>query len=122
MKPSSSSRIYNKADKSASNSLNPSIFEGLVTLCAPDAVCFSRHIPHASGRILAERFCVIGTLRSNFLLHKKKQVRALSHKPAFDLYPHAYQSLYSNHTFTTLIDRFTSLRFGRISVIKGTYL
>ena len=101
----------NKADKSASNSLNPSIFEGLVTLCAPDAVCFSRHIPHASGRILAERFCVIGTLRSNFLLHKKKQVRALSHKPAFDLYPHAYQSLYSNHTFTTLIDRFTSLRF-----------
>ena len=45
-----------KADKSASNSLNPSIFEGLVTLCAPDAVCFSRHIPHASGRILAERF------------------------------------------------------------------
>ena len=36
---------------------------------------------------------------------------ALSHKPAFDLYSHAYQSLYSNHTFTTLIDRFTSLRF-----------
>ena len=34
--------------QSASNSLNPSIFEGLVTLCAPDAVCFSRHIPHAS--------------------------------------------------------------------------
>ena len=63
--------LYNKADKSASNSLNPSIFEGLVTLCAPDAVCFSRHIPHASGRILAERFYVIGTLRSNFLLHKK---------------------------------------------------
>ena len=61
----------NKADKSASNSLNPSIFEGLVTLCVPDAVCFSRHIPHASGRILAERFCVIGTLRSNFLLHEK---------------------------------------------------
>ena len=61
----------NKADKSASNSLNPSIFEGLVTLCAPDAVCFSRHVPHASGRILAERFYVIGTLRSNFLLHKK---------------------------------------------------
>ena len=61
----------NKADKSASNSLNPSIFEGLATLCAPDAVCFSRHIPHASGRILAERFYVIGTLRSNFLLHKK---------------------------------------------------
>ena len=60
-----------KADKSASDSLNPSIFEGLVTLCAPDAVCFSRHIPHASGRILAERFYVIGTLRSNFLLHKK---------------------------------------------------
>ena len=60
-----------KADKSASNSLNSSIFEGLATLCAPDAVCFSRHIPHASGRILAERFCVIGTLRSNFLLRKK---------------------------------------------------
>ena len=60
-----------KADKSASNSLNSSIFEGLVTLCAPDAVCFSRHIPHASGRILAERFCVMGTLRSNFLLRKK---------------------------------------------------
>ena len=39
--------------------------EGLVTLCAPDAVCFSRHIPHASGRILAERFYVIGTLQSN---------------------------------------------------------
>ena len=50
------SSSQNKADKSASNSLNPSIFEGLVTLCAPDAVCFSRHIPHASGRILAERF------------------------------------------------------------------
>ena len=49
-------RQDNKADKSASNSLNPSIFEGLVTLCAPDAVCFSRHIPHASGRILAEGF------------------------------------------------------------------
>nr|WP_243105280.1 hypothetical protein [Blautia obeum] len=65
------SSSQNKADKSASNSLNPSIFEGLVTLCAPDAVCFSRHIPHASGRILAERFYVIGTLRSNFLLHKK---------------------------------------------------
>ena len=63
----------NKADKSASNSLNPSIFEGLVTLCAPDAVCFSRHVPHASGRILAERFYVIGTLRSNFLLHKYKK-------------------------------------------------
>ena len=62
----------NKADKSASNSLNPLIFEGLVTLCAPDAVCFSRHIPHASGRILAERFCVIGILRSNFLSHKKE--------------------------------------------------
>ena len=31
----------------------------------------SRHIPSASGRILAERFYVIGTLRSNFLLHKK---------------------------------------------------
>ena len=61
----------NKADKSASNSLNSSIFEGLVPLCVPDAVCFSRHIPHASGRILAERFYVIGTLRSNFLLHKK---------------------------------------------------
>lgn len=61
----------NKADKSASNSLNPSIFEGLVTLCAPDAVCFSRHVPHASGRILAERFYVIGTLQSNFLLHEK---------------------------------------------------
>ena len=45
--------------------------EGLVTLCAPDAVCFSRHVPHASGRILAERFYVIGTLQSNFLLHKK---------------------------------------------------
>ena len=71
MNPSSSSRIYNKADKSASNSLNSSIFEGLVPLCVPDAVCFSRHIPHASGRILAERFYVIGTLRSNFLLHKK---------------------------------------------------
>ena len=42
--------------------------EGLVTLCAPDAVCFSRHIPQASGRILAERFYVIGTLRSSFLL------------------------------------------------------
>ena len=71
----------NKADKSASNSLNPSIFEGLVTLCAPDAVCFSRHIPHASGRILAERFYVIGTLRSNFLLHKKDTNRSqcLSH-------------------------------------------
>jgi len=65
------SSSQNKADKSASNSLNPSIFEGLVTLCAPDVVCFSRHIPHASGRILAERFYVIGTLRSNFLLHKK---------------------------------------------------
>ena len=63
--------IHNKADKSASNSLNSSIFEGLVTLCAPDAVCFSRHVPHASGRIRAERFYVIGTLRSNFLLHKK---------------------------------------------------
>ena len=61
----------NKADKSASNSLNSSIFEGLVTLCAPDAVCFSRHVPHASGRILAERFYVIGTLQSNFLLHEK---------------------------------------------------
>ena len=60
-----------KVDRSASNSLNPSIFEGLATLCAPDAVCFSRHIPHASGRILAERFCVMGTLRSNFLLRKK---------------------------------------------------
>ena len=67
----SSHFIHNKADKSASNSLNSSIFEGLVTLCAPDAVCFSRHVPHASGRILAERFYVIGTLRSNFLLHKK---------------------------------------------------
>ena len=31
----------------------------------------SSNIPHASGHILAERFCVIGTLRSNFLLHKK---------------------------------------------------
>ena len=71
MNPSSSSRIYNKADKSASNSLNSSIFEGLVPLCVPDAVCFSRHIPHASGRILAERFYVIGTLQSNFLLHEK---------------------------------------------------
>ena len=50
-------------------------------LCAPDAVCFSRHIPHASGRILAERFYVIGTLRSNFLLHKKDTNRSqcLSH-------------------------------------------
>ena len=57
----------NKADKSASNSLHPSIFDGLVTLCVPDAVCFSRHIPLASGHILAERFCFIGTLRSNFL-------------------------------------------------------
>ena len=57
--------LYNKADKSASNSLNSSIFEGLVPLCVPDAVCFSRHIPHASGRILAERFYVIGTLQSN---------------------------------------------------------
>ena len=47
---------------------------------------------------------------------------ALSHKPAFDLYPHAYQSLYSNHTFTTLIDRFTSLRNMRMTVIKGTNL
>ena len=46
--------------------------EGLVTLCAPDAVCFSRHIPQASGRILTERFYVIGTLQSNFLLHKKR--------------------------------------------------
>ena len=54
--------------------------------------------------------------------NKKTQIRALSHKPASDLYSHACQSLYSNHTFTTLIDRFTSLRFGRISVIKGTYL
>ena len=69
--PSSPLFNKNKADKSASNTLNPSIFEGLVTLCAPDAVCFGRHIPHASGRILAERFYVIGTLRSNFLLHKK---------------------------------------------------
>ena len=69
--------LQNKADKSASNSLNPSIFEGLVTLCAPDAVCFSRHIPHASGRILAERFCVIGTLRSNFLLLTQKKPGSL---------------------------------------------
>ena len=69
-------RIKNKADKSASNSLNLSIFEGLVTLCAPDAVCFSRHVPHASGRILAERFYVIGTLRSNFLLHKKSRINS----------------------------------------------
>ena len=28
-----------KADESASNSLNPSIVEGLVPLCAPDADC-----------------------------------------------------------------------------------
>ena len=69
--------MQNKADKSASNSLNPSIFEGLVTLCAPDAVCFSRHVPHASGRILAERFYVIGKLRSNFLLHKEKEMYVL---------------------------------------------
>ena len=73
----------NKADKSASNSLNPSIFEGLVTLCAPDAVCFSRHIPHASGRILAERFYVIGTLRSNFLLHKKQNCRPTRYSSVF---------------------------------------
>ena len=51
--------LYNKADKSASNSLNPLIFEGLVTLCALDAVCFSRHIPNASSRILAERFALL---------------------------------------------------------------
>ena len=77
--------LYNKADKSASNSLNPSIFEGLVTLCAPDAVCFSRHIPHASGRILAERFYVIGTLQSNFLLHKKTTI-------------HHVQSFFTDHS------------------------
>ena len=59
--------VKNKADKSTSNSLHPSIFEELVTLCVPDAVCFSRHIPPASGHILAEHFCFIGTLRSNFL-------------------------------------------------------
>ena len=52
--------LGNKADLSASSSLNPSFFEGLVALCAPDAVCFSRQIPHASGRILAEHFFVIG--------------------------------------------------------------
>ena len=38
------------------------------------------------------------------------------------LLDHGCQSLYSNYTFTTLIDRFTSLRFWRIAVIKGTYL
>ena len=42
-----------KADESASNSFNPSIVEGLVPLCAPDADC---HGQSASGRILAERF------------------------------------------------------------------
>ena len=90
-------RQDNKADKSASNSLNPSIFEGLVTLCAPDAVCFSRHIPHASGRILAERFYVIGTLQSNFLLHKKR------HQPQSVSLLSFLQSFYSltqtSHTF-----------------------
>ena len=59
--------------------------EGLVTLCAPDAVCFSRHIPQASGRILAERFYVIGTLRSNFLLHKKTTI-------------HHVQSFFTDHS------------------------
>ena len=71
--------------------------EGLVTLCAPDAVCFSRHIPHASGRILAERFYVIGTLRSNFLLHKKR------HQPQSVSLLSFLQSFYSltqtSHTF-----------------------
>ena len=33
-----------------------------------------------------------------------------------------YVRVYSNHTFTTLIDRFTSLRIRRIVVIKGTNL
>ena len=46
----------NKADKSASNSLNPSILEGLVPLCEPDADRCSGHLPHASGHIHAERF------------------------------------------------------------------
>ena len=36
----------NKADKSASNSLNPSIFEGLVTLCAPANPLLSAELSH----------------------------------------------------------------------------
>ena len=43
----------------------------------------SSNIPHASGHILAERFCVIGTLRSNFLLHKKRRPLRLRNDPLF---------------------------------------
>ena len=92
-----------KADKSASNSLNPSIFEGLVTLCAPDAVCFSRHVPHASGRIRAERFYVIGTLRSNFLLHKKecKSCAKLSGSALFFI----FKTLFNNHSCLSVTEQ-----------------
>ena len=45
--PFSATHLQTKADKSTSNSLNSSIFEGLVSLCAPDAVCCSRHIEYS---------------------------------------------------------------------------
>ena len=94
----------NKADKSASNSLNPSIFEGLVTLCAPDAVCFSRHIPHASGRILAERSLSISHCFLTFPQHGH-----------FIYCPSGFQeslsSLFSISFRSTVYATFTSLSF-----------
>ena len=55
-----------KSDMSASNSLKFSIFEGLDTLCAPDAVCFSRQIPHTSGRIFVKVFALLEHYRVIF--------------------------------------------------------
>ena len=110
----------NKADKSASNSLNPSIFEGLVTLCAPDAVCFSRHVPHASGRILAERFYVIGTLRSNFLLHKKDPP-AITGIEIFFI-SSLLTGLYRSQNFSGVIDPFFGWRSDAFQRIRNSQL
>ena len=64
----------NKADKSASNSLNPSIFEGLVTLCVPDFHLVCR-FPYYSFNTYAKKLVL---LYYSTLLYTRKNITVLT--------------------------------------------
>ena len=57
--------------------------------CCPQAI--------SRSRILAERFYVIGTLRSNFLLHKKQNCRPTRYSSVFFISVQVLPALYLSY-------------------------
>ena len=64
--------IRNKTDKSTSNSLNPSTPRDLLRFARQILSALADIFPIASGRILAERFCIIGNLTKFPMIQKNR--------------------------------------------------